>query len=218
MSNFWRNNRSYFLAMSLLLVVRGTFADQNRVPSGSMEPTIQVGDHILVNRMAYDLKLPFTETTLVTLNEPQRGDVIVFHNPQTDVRMVKRLIGVPGDHLHVHNGIVFINGESIPGSDQTLRQLAASDTDEFLYQEYVGTHVATIKRTRSLFRHDDVDIVIPVGQYFAMGDNRDNSYDSRAWGLVPRAKIVGRAEGVLFNVNFRPLPKVQLARTAQRFS
>jgi signal peptidase I len=211
-----QQNRSFFTGLAIIFIVRGSFADQNIVPSGSMEPTIQIGDHIYVNRAAYDLKFPFSEYTLVSLNDPQPGDIIVFHNPQTDVRMVKRLIGLPGDRIHVRNGLITINGKPIEGSEIGAKLLAESADDEINYQERMGKHLATIKRTQSMFRPDDLEIVVPAGQYFAMGDNRDNSYDSRGWGTIPRSKIVGKAEAVIFNVSWNPLPEMKLERIGQK--
>jgi len=198
-------------------VVRGAFADHNYVPSGSMEPTIEVGDSLLVNRAAYDLKLPFSGVTLANVGEPQRGDIVVFHNPKSDVRMVKRLVGLPGDRLHVRNGLISINGRPVPGSEVIAKTFAETPHDEIIYTEQLGPHLATIKRTQSLFRFDELEVVIPAGHYFAMGDNRDNSHDSRAWGLIQREKIVGRAEGVIYNVSFNPLPNIKPERLGLKF-
>lgn len=217
MQAFFRRHRSYVFYFCLLFVVRGAFADHNYVPSGSMEPTIQIGDSLLVNRAAYDLKIPFSGFTLVNVGEPERGDIVVFHNPQSDVRMVKRLVGMPGDRLYVRNGLISINGQPVPGSEVIVKAFAESPHDEVVYTEQLGSHVATIKRTKSLLRFDELEVVIPADHYFAMGDNRDNSHDSRGWGLIPREKIVGRAEGVIYNVSFNPLPNIKPERVGLKF-
>src|ERR1700679_3187629 len=113
MRKFIQSNISFFGCVLILFTVRGTFADQNYVPSGSMEPTIHVGDHIFVNKLAYDVHLPYMKTRVVEMADPQRGDIIVFHNPQSDIRMVKRLIGLPGDRIHIEDGFVTVNGAPI---------------------------------------------------------------------------------------------------------
>ena len=152
------------MALTLLFVVRGTFADQYRVPSGSMEPTIQIGDHIFVDKLAYDLRLPFSDTIIAKLGDPQRGDIVVLFHPVTGLRLVKRVVGLPGDLIETAQG----------------------------------------------------PQIIPPESYFVMGDNRDNSSDSRAWGYVPRDNIRARAHGVLFNAQIWP-PRADLRRIAKVF-
>lgn len=218
MKSFFMRNKSFLAGLAVLFVVRGTFADHNVVPSGSMEPTIEVGDHLFVNRVAYDLKLPFSDFRLMSLWEPNRGDIIVFHNPQSDLRMVKRLIGLPGDHIRVRDGFVWINGTAIPGSQDGQRAIARSSEAGFIYQEQIDAHLASIKRIPLMSRPDEIEVVVPAGMYFAMGDNRDNSYDSRGWGFIPRTKIIGRAEGVIYNMRWDPNPRVYLKRTLLKFS
>jgi signal peptidase I len=214
---FLRQNGSFLAALTILLVVRGTFADQNVVPSGSMEPTIHIGDHILVDKTAYDLRLPYSGVRLWQRAEPERGDIVVFFRPQDGLRLVKRLVGLPGDRIHVENGFVTVNGEPVAGSKSGQSALNVGDHDEVIYQEVLGRHHATIKRTLSLVRTETTDYVVPENQYFAMGDNRDNSYDSRGWGFFPRESIQGRAVGVIYNVSWNPLPSAELDRIALKF-
>jgi signal peptidase I len=218
MTTLIKRNAGFFFCLMLIFIVRGTFADQNYVPSGSMEPTIHVGDAILVNKMAYDLKIPLTGTVIKPLGEPQRGDIIVFFNPQNQMRMVKRLIGLPGDHLKIEDGFVWINGQPLAGDAAGQVAYNEAPTDEMVYLETVGHHRATIKRTHTLFRPGATELDIPQGQYFAMGDNRDNSFDSRGWGLIPRANIQGKAVGVIYNVSWNPLPNIELERFATRLN
>lgn len=204
-------DKKFLLALGLIFVVRGSFADQNYVPSGSMEPTIQVGDHVLVDKLAYDLHLPYMKTRVLYLGEPRRGEIIVFHSPENDMRLVKRLIAVPGDHVRIENGYVWVNDQA------PLETPAVMAQPEIVVHDRIGTHAATLKRTRALFRPDYFDFVVPPGQYFAMGDNRDNSWDSRAWGFIPRANLEGRALGVIYNLAWALPPRVRLDRIAHPF-
>lgn len=214
--SFLKRNAVFIASAACILIVRGTFADQNYVPTGSMEPTIQVGDHILVNKTAYDLKLPYSKIALARLNEPQRGDIIVFLHPRTGMRMVKRLIALPGDRVHIENGFVSINGQLLPGSIDGMRDFRESEKEEIVYSEKVGPHLAQVRRVHAWAHPENFEFEVPAEQYFAMGDNRDNSSDSRVWGFVPRANVEGRAVGVIYNMAWSPL-HVAPERTANKF-
>lgn len=212
--NSFKRNLSFLFFVLGLFAFRWSLADQYQVPSGSMEPTIEVGDRILVNKMAYDLKIPFTPFVVKSVGEPQRGDIIVFDNPKNGVCMVKRLIALPGDHVMIKDGFVSINGEWMPGTSEGLKELEKSLQDEMFYSEFVGSHKVQIKRTASLFRAHSFEFTVPVGKYFAMGDNRDNSLDSRSWGFLSREDLKGRAWGVFYNLSFNEhwLPSMKLER------
>src|SRR5262245_17244849 len=132
-----KKHMRFLFYIFLIVVVRGSFADQNVVPSGSMEPTIHIGDHIYVNKLAYDLHLPYMKTILYRVGEPKRGDIIVFHNPETDMRMVKRLIALPGDHVRIKNGFVWINGQPETGLNLGQNELAEGSSDEILYSDKI---------------------------------------------------------------------------------
>lgn len=172
----------------ILISFRWSFADQYRVPTGSMLPTIQIGDHLLTNKLAYDFRVPFTEHKLFHTGNPQRGDIAVFIFPVDEkTNLVKRIIGLPGEHLVISGPQVFIDGKK-------------------LNEPYLTTEMNGLPA--------DIDVVIPADHYFVMGDNRNNSYDSRYWGLVPRKNIKGKALGVLWNINFPYLiPVLDVART-----
>lgn len=215
---FINRHRNFLACLGVMFVVRGTFADQNYVPTGSMEPTIQVGDHILVNKVAYDLRLPYSEVTLASFASPQRGDVVVFINPKNKMRMVKRVVGLPGDHLRVHDGFITVNGQPVSGSASGEHVVADWSQDEVFYPEQLGSHHAEIKRTHSLLRHEDGEYQVPADHFFAMGDNRDNSLDSRGWGFIPRQKIEGQAVGVIYNLSWNPLPQLEMSRTGLKFN
>ena len=113
----WRDNRSIIVFLSLMFVFRSAVADWNDVPTGSMQPTIAIGDRILVNKMAYDLRLPFTTTSLIKRADPERGDIVIFASKAADNRLVKRVIGVPGDIVAMHHNVLTINGEQLAYSE-----------------------------------------------------------------------------------------------------
>lgn len=177
-----------------------TFLAQNFViPSGSMEKTLLVGDHLLVDRIS--LSPPCKWMPLVHYREPRRGDIIVFLKPgYPDLFLVKRLIAVPGDHLHLRNGIVYING--VPQVQPHAEPTTAENHTDFLDEFPSVAPIAQLDVTPDAWAVSfpqllqDGDLVIPPGKYFMMGDNRHDSLDSRYWGFVPRANIIGRP---LFN-------------------
>jgi signal peptidase I len=214
----FKKNLPLLIFILFAVAFRMSFADQYIVPSGSMLPTIQIGDRILVNKMAYDFKLPFASTSLAKVGEPKRGDIIVFDNPIDGVTMVKRLIGLPGEHLVIDNGFVTINGSPIGGTSSGIDQLAhATSEDTILYREKFDGKEATIQRLPQRERLDHYDLTVPDNSYFAMGDNRDNSADSRVWGFVPREKLKGRAFAVFWSMRFDDnyIPHMKLDRSGQ---
>jgi signal peptidase I len=182
-----------------------TFLGQNFViPSGSMENTLLVGDHLLVDRIT--LAPPTKWMPLVHYREPKRGDVVVFIKPVMDevngeyqyLYLVKRCIAVPGDHLHLHEGLVYVNGKPYP-TPATARDMPANPEDQVFLDEFPA--IPPVERpgaTPAAWANDfssrvqNGDLVVPQGKYFMMGDNRHNSLDSRYWGFVPRENIVGR--------------------------
>jgi signal peptidase I len=203
-----------------------TFLAQNYlIPSGSMENTLLVGDHLLVDQIT--LMPPASWMPLVRYREPKRGDIVVFHKPVYQpgidapdadgtpqyTRLVKRLIGVPGDHIHLRNGIVFVNGVAQP---MGFAQPTTTDNfneflDNFPAVPPAGMPGATESWAVSFSSYiQDGDLVVPPGMYFMMGDNRHNSLDSRYWGFVPRANILGRP---LFNYWSFKTPDGRLEQT-----
>jgi len=211
--DFIKKNKSFLLTILLLLAFRWSFADQYRVPSGSMEPNIHIGDHIGVNKMAYDLKLPFSNELALPLHEPERGDVIVFIWPgDHSTLFVKRLIGLPGDHVEIHDGFIAINGKKVAGSENALVDFKNLDHD-FQYKETLGRHQFVVQRKASGMKLESFDFIVPPNSYFFMGDNRDNSADSRVWGFVQRDAMKGKALQVLWNIRFdQLLPQMDFSR------
>ena len=190
-----------------------TFIAQNfLIPSGSMEKTLLVGDHIMADRIT--LSPPTHWMPLVHYREPRRGDIIVFLKPgNPDMYLVKRLIGVPGDHIHLRNGVVILNGVA---QNEPYARLGPEDTespyiDEFPSVSPFDASEVTTEWAVDLANHvQGNDLVVPPGMYFMMGDNRHNSLDSRFWGFVPRANIVGRP---LFNFWSFVTPDDQMDKT-----
>lgn len=208
-SGRFRKNLPFLLTLFLIICFRWSFADQYHIPSGSMEPTLEVGDHILVDKRAYELRWPFTRSAVMTTGLPRRGDVIVFEHPATGVLMVKRLVALPGDRVSVRDGFVRINGRSLP-----VRFLGETENG-ILIEETHSAQKARIKRSSIRPPERPLEFTVPEDRFFALGDNRDNSLDSRSWGLIPRDRLKGKARGVLWNVSwknglrpvFRPFPE-----------
>ena len=200
-------SRSLFPVILAVLIFRSFIAEPFRIPSGSMMPTLRVGDFILVNKFAYGLRLPAFNTKILDTGEPRRGDVVVFRfplDPKQDY--IKRVIGLPGDTVTVRNEQVFINGKPIAttlvgpyddgsGKESTLVEANAGQ----LYRENLGRVQNDVIEMPDLSRAPQGSWKVPPHCYFAMGDNRDNSYDSRFWGCVPEQNLVGRAFLIWFS-------------------
>ncbi len=203
--HYWRKEIRPLLILALILFsIRSSLADWNDVPSGSMRPTIIEGDRIWVNKLAYDLKVPFTTWHIAEWSNPQRGDIVVFFSPHDGKRLVKRVIGLPGDTIELRNNQLVINGTPIeyqPIAEELLRYIPAAQREGRVFtSEHLpgqthavgGYPAAPAPRTCGPF-------VVSQGEYFMMGDNRDDSFDSRFYGTVKREKIVGRATAVVLS-------------------
>jgi signal peptidase I len=196
---FFRVNKGLLIALAVILFVRGSIVNQYLIPSGSMIPTLIVGDRVLVNRVAYDFKLPLMNTSLMKLGEPQRGDIVVFVNPSDGKVMIKRLIGIPGDEIQVDDGLVKLNGEMTARLDELNEDFERAVAK---YPEVMGERKFVVQRLRLAPKLPPQSFVVGQGEYFMLGDNRDNSQDSRFWGLVPRELLIGRAFGILMSFDF----------------
>lgn len=196
----WRDNRGIIVFLSLMFVFRSAVADWNDVPTGSMQPTIAIGDRILVNKMAYDLRLPFTTTSLIKRADPERGDIVIFASKAADNRLVKRVVGVPGDIVAMQHNVLTINGEQLAYSHVEGAELTDGS---LLLTEQLGSVTHTVKLAAVNSGHNSFNAVkVPAGHYLVLGDNRDNSADSRVIGFVPRQEIIGRASKVLFSLDY----------------
>ena len=186
--------RSFFPVLLLVLVLRSFLFEPYQIPSESMVPTLEVGDFIVVNKYAYGIRLPVLGTKLINVGEPQRGDVMVFIPPHEPRYFIKRVIGVPGDHVRYEDKVIYINGERIP--QEFIDQLNADGGPTLqVYAEDIGGHRHQIYRYPVRYERPQ-EWIVPPGHYFMMGDNRDRSDDSRRWGFASDAKVVGKAVAV----------------------
>ncbi|MGH8033632.1 MAG: signal peptidase I [Lysobacterales bacterium] len=197
-------SRSLFPVLLIVLLFRSFLFEPFKIPSGSMIPTLLIGDFILVNKYAYGLKLPVLNTRIVPVAEPQRGEVVVFRYPANpSVNFIKRMVGLPGDTISYRDKQLFVNGEAVENLEQGVYsssevKCSTPSADARRFKEDLG-----------VARHDillhlgspgrDGQWVVPDGHYFVMGDNRDRSNDSREWGFVPEENLMGRAVGIWMN-------------------
>lgn len=212
----WRSKinkfaRQQVLPFLFILLIGFSFksaiADWNTVPSGSMRPTILEGDRIWVNKLAYGLKFPFTTWRLARWGTPKRGDIVVFFSPKDGTRLVKRVIGLPGDVVQLVNDRLIINGKPArysPAPPLIARELSSAERPyRRLAEESFGTQQHPVMATPQLRAMRNFGpVTVPGRHYFVMGDNRDNSADSRYIGFVPLDDIVGRTSTVVFSINY----------------
>ena len=203
----WRQEiRPLLIVLLIGFSIRSSLADWNDVPSGSMRPTILEGDRIFVNKLAYDLKVPFTTWHLASWSGPKRGDVVVFYSPADGIRLVKRVVGLPGDRVELRNNQLFVNGEAAEYGplDTTISdqvQISERAAARFALEALGGRSHAVMSLPMINAMRTIPEWTVPDGNYFVLGDNRDNSKDSRYIGVVPREKILGRAWAVAFSVD-----------------
>ncbi|MDE0988135.1 MAG: signal peptidase I [Pseudomonadales bacterium] len=184
---------SFFPVLAIVLVLRSFLFEPFQIPTGSMIPTLAVGDFILVNKFTYGIRLPVVGTKIVDVAEPKNGEVMVFIPPHQDVYFIKRVVGIPGDTVRYQDKTLYINGKR--QNQAFVAQIPPVNPRVLQYREKLGNVEHLIQRNP--YRETSVDEwVIPEGHYFMMGDNRDQSSDSRYWGLVSEHNIVGRAVAI----------------------
>jgi signal peptidase I len=194
--------RSFFPVILIVLLLRSFLVEPFRIPSGSMMPTLLIGDFILVNKFAYGVRLPVSHTKIIENGEPQRGDIVVFRFPNDPtVDYIKRVVGLPGDRIQYVDKQIIINGKPVKqtpldlyqgvgkGKDNTGATLIAEDLDSVSHDILIREKQAPQPGRFVLSE----GVIVPEGHYFAMGDNRDNSNDSRFWGFIPEGNLVGKA-------------------------
>lgn len=194
--------KAFFPVILIVLLLRSFLVEPFRIPSGSMMPTLLDGDFILVNKFAYGVRLPVIESKIIDTGSPQRGDVVVFRFPKNpSVDYIKRVVGLPGDVVSYRNKVIYVNGVQMtqtPVGSYIGEGTALSMTGSRVFKEELGEAPHDILvRGESPVR--DIEYRVPEGHYFVMGDNRDNSNDSRFWGTVPEANLVGKAFMIWMN-------------------
>ena len=199
-----RSNKGFLLFLFGLGLFRTAIADWNPIPSGSMRPTLLEGDVVLVDRTAYDLKIPLTDVSIAHLGEPRRGDVVTFSSPRDGTRLIKRIVGLPGDVLEMRDEVLYVNGTPMAYSGPVVGEepVRGSSTQTVRATEHLPGRDHSVQFFPELpalrsFR----PISVPADQYFMLGDNRDDSADSRYIGFVPRHVLIGRAHRVLVSAN-----------------
>jgi len=201
-----REAKPLLITILVLSAFRSAIADWNDVPTGSMKPTIMEGDRVLVNKLAYDLKVPFTTWHLAQWDNPKRGDIVVFFSPADGQRLVKRVVGLPGDRIGLRDNRLFVNDEPVaydPLPQNVVNELPAAEQAQHDYaREELAAHPHAVMSTPALPARRSIEpVVVAANHYFMMGDNRDNSFDSRYFGTVARDRIVGRATAVVISLN-----------------
>lgn len=210
-----KNGLPFIYVLVAIFALRWTFIEPYVVPTGSMEPTLKTGDRLWALKCAYDVRLPFTEYVLFRTGAVKRGDVFLFRSPkEPEITFVKRVVGVPGDKLKLENGMLSVNGQQLhrelfPSRDILYDIDAAPDKSLFLENLLGVPHYVIQDHRNDVFSSHPFEdpyhfrsmseVTIPEGHYFAMGDNRDGSSDSRSWGLVPEANLKGKAMFIWFS-------------------
>ena len=202
---WWRKEIRPLLFLALVLFsLRSSLADWNDVPTGSMRPTILEGDRVFINKLAYDLKVPFTTWHIAEWSNPQRGDVVVLYSPHDEKRLIKRVVGLPGDKIEMKDHRLIVNGVHADYQPLAASAIVGLDPDVTAFQEKAAGRPHTMLMNTS---HPSMasfeEREIPEGRYFVMGDNRDNSFDSRWFGFVDRTRILGRATAVVLSFDFK---------------
>jgi signal peptidase I len=206
----WQEHKGFALFLILMVIFRSALADWNTVPTGSMKPTIVEGDRILVNKLAYDLRVPLTHISIFRFADPMRGDIVVFDSEAADTRLVKRVIGLPGDIVGMTANHLTINGVEAQYSD--LRHGADAI---FAIESYGGmSHRIELAPTGTSRFSSFGPVKVPQDRYLVLGDNRDNSADSRVHGFIPRGEIVGAAKTVVLSIDY---DRYYLPRTERFF-
>ncbi|KUJ84367.1 signal peptidase I [Microbulbifer flavimaris] len=184
--------KSFFPVLAIVFILRSFVVEPFQIPSRSMVPTLQVGDFILVNKYAYGLRLPISRKKVLDIGEPERGDVMVFFPPHmNETYYIKRVIGLPGDEIRIEDNVLYINGER--ASQELIQALPPANPQVEVMWEEIDGERHLMARHIEPSRFANFSGVVPEGHYFMVGDNRDNSLDSREWGFVPERDIVGKA-------------------------
>ena len=218
LGRFWLEWRWFFLFIAVMLPFRSTIADWNQVPSGSMKPSILAGDRIVVDKLAYDLRVPFTDLRLLRWSAPARGDVVIFDNPIDGRLFVKRVVAVPGDVVELRRNRLVVNGERADYAPLTAAEIGELPVESperyrFFHENLLGSsRVVMVRRDTGGGYGQLAPTRVAPGTYWMMGDNRDNSSDSRVIGAIERDAIYGRAHAIAFSVDYERYYAPRLSR------
>ena len=195
---FWRENRQFIFLLCCIVFFKSAIADLSSISGASMQPTLLDGDKVWVNKLAYDVKIPFTEISLASVSDPARGDIVIIDSNKAKKRLVKRIVGLPGDTIYMQNNALVINGQS------ANYEVVIEESDHMIIIEELPerSHQAQLSRNylnRTSRSYGPVDV--PADQYFVLGDNRDNSADSRSYSFIPREELIGRSSSVVFSLD-----------------
>ncbi|MDB5764942.1 MAG: lepB [Herminiimonas sp.] len=199
-------NKGFLFFLCGMIIVRSAVADWYGVPSSSMYPTLLIGDRIVSNRLAYDVKIPFTDVIVKRIADPQRGDIVTFISPEDGNRLVKRLIGLPGDMIEMRNERLIVNGieaSYAPAAADAATHLAPDYRGQqlVLKEQLLGRQRRIIVTPQRTAMRSFGPVVVPEGEYLMLGDNRDNSKDSRYIGFVKRELLTGQVKRVVFSLD-----------------
>jgi signal peptidase I len=215
MKNWIKGNRGFVVFLVCFGFFRTAIADWNPIPSGSMRPNLLEGDVVLVDRLAYDFKLPLTDIVVAHMGEPKRGDIVTFSSPRDGTRLIKRIVALPGDLVQMRDEVLFVNGKA---ADYTEPEALAEPNEHGGYTkalrltETIGQDSRRVQLLEGVSaRNTFGPVEVPAGSYLMLGDNRDNSADSRYIGFVPRHLLIGQALRVLVSAdimgNWAPRPE-----------
>lgn len=209
-------NKGFLFFLFGMVIVRSAIADWYGVPSSSMYPTLMIGDRIISDRLAYDIKIPFTDVIVKHIADPQRGDIATFSSPEDGVRLVKRVVGVPGDVVEMHNDQLMINGvrasyEAVSGYTATRLTPNYEGEQRVLNERIFGAQRPIIVMPGRAAMRSFGPVTVPQDEYLMLGDNRDNSKDSRYIGFVKRELLTGQVKRVVFSLDTDKyyLPRVE---------
>jgi len=195
--NFLSQNKGLIVFLVLMFAFRSSLADWNDVPTSSMKPNIVEGDRILINKIAYDLRIPFTDVKLAHFADPERGDIVIFNSKAAGIRLVKRVVAIPGDVVLMRNNVLSVNDQQLQYELIEKTEETITLNENLLGQKYPINILPGISKASNFG-----PVIVPENTYMALGDNRDNSADSRFIGFIPRNEIIGRSRTVVMSLDY----------------
>ena len=196
LGNVWRDNRNFLLLLCAIVFFKSAIADLSSISGASMLPTLVDGDKVWVNKLAYDVKVPFTDVTLARLSDPTRGDIVIIDSVQARKRLVKRIVGVPGDQVEIQNNALIINGTPVD------YEVLSRESGEMIIEEALPGRNHQVRLTQFQSSNRSYGpVIVPEDRYFVLGDNRNSSADSRVYSFIPREELMGRSRSVIFSLD-----------------